>query len=346
MTSTGMELDVERLSNYLERNIDDFSGPLTYEKFSDGQSNPTYLLSAGGSKYVLRRKPPGDLLPSAHAIDREYRVLEALYDTEVPVAKPYVLCDVTDIIGSMFYVMGYKEGRIFWNPALPELGIEDHAPLYDEVIRVLAAMHSVDVNAVGLADYGKPGNYFERQFSRWTKQYRSAETENLPEMERLMDWLGRNLPVDDGSVSLIHGDFRIDNFIFAPDVLRIAAVLDWELSTLGHPLADLSYFCVCLRLPSNGLIRGLQGQDRKALNIPSEADMIDRYCALRGIPKVENWTSCLAFSFFRMAAIAQGVYSRALAGNASNENALAFKNLVGPLARQALREISQAGVTN
>ncbi|UUV08313.1 phosphotransferase family protein [Ruegeria sp. YS9] len=342
MTSSGLELDTERLSTYLGRHIEGFAGPLSYRKFSGGQSNPTYLLKAGGSKYVLRRKPPGDLLPSAHAVDREYRVLKALHGTAVPVAKPYVLCEDTDVIGSMFYVMSFQEGRIFWNPALPELDVADHHPVFDEMIRVLAALHSVDTGAVGLSDFGKPGNYFQRQYSRWTKQYRAAETSTLPEMEQLMGWLSRNLPDGDGSVSLIHGDFRIDNFIFASDAPQIAAVLDWELSTLGHPMADLGYFCVCLRLPPTGLIRGLQGLDRAALNIPSEAEMIERYCSLRDLPEIENWTFYLAFSFFRMAAIAQGVYSRALAGNASNENAMAFKDLVAPLAQMALDEIAAA----
>ncbi|WP_298849148.1 phosphotransferase family protein [uncultured Ruegeria sp.] len=342
MTPSGLELNVERLSAYLKRHIEDFTGLQTYEKFSGGQSNPTYLLTTGGAKYVLRRKPPGDLLPSAHAVDREYRVLRALHGSTVPVAKPFVLCNDTDIIGSMFYVMGFQEGRIFWDPALPKVEMANRQPIFDEVIRVLAALHAVDVNTVGLSGFGKPGNYFERQYSRWTKQYRAAETDNLPGMEQLMDWLVGNLPADDGSVSLIHGDFRIDNFIFASGTPQIAAVLDWELSTLGHPMADLGYFCVCLRLPPTGLIRGLQGLDRTALNIPSEAEMIDRYCALRGLSGIENWTFYLAFSFFRMAAIAQGVYSRALAGNASNQNAMAFKGLVAPLAQMALDEISAA----
>ena len=316
------DLNTASLEAYLQKNLAGFEGPLLAEKFSGGQSNPTFLLTASSGQYVLRRKPPGQLLASAHAVDREFNVLHALYGSDVPVAKPLLLCESDDVIGSMFYVMSYEPGRIFWDPALPELSMEARAPIFSELVRVLAALHNVDVHKVGLADYGKPGNYFERQIGRWSKQYRAAETERLTDMEILLEWLLRNMPPDDGQVSLIHGDFRLDNFIFANDLTSVKAVLDWELSTLGHPLADLAYLCMCLRLPVTGFPRGLEGLDRAALGLPSEEQIVAEYCARRNIEKIENWRFYLAFSFFRLAAICQGVMRRALDGNASNERAL------------------------
>ncbi|MCV6597062.1 MAG: phosphotransferase family protein [Mangrovicoccus sp.] len=340
MSAHSMELDTDLLSNYLSAHLPGFEGPLNAEKFAGGQSNPTYLLTAASGEYVLRRKPPGKLLPSAHAVDREYAVLSALKDSDVPVATPMLLCEDDSIIGSMFYIMSFEKGRIFWDPALKELGKTDRAPIYNEIIRVLAALHSVDVAEVGLADYGKPGNYFERQYDRWVKQYRAAEVDKIDEIEQLIDWLGRNLPEDDGTVSLIHGDYRLDNFIFKPDASEIIAVLDWELSTLGHPMADLGYICMCLRLPSMGEVRGLLGVDRSELGIPSEEELIAQYCQLRGIDRIENWHFYLAFAYFRLAAIVQGVYKRALGGNASNTKALALGKAVQPLAMLALGVIA------
>ncbi|HDR9055418.1 TPA: phosphotransferase [Burkholderia vietnamiensis] len=336
MTHPAPPLDAARLTRYLEAHVPGFEGPLDLEKFAGGQSNPTYLLHAKSGRYVLRRQPPGELLKSAHAVDREFRVLSALSGTAVPVAHPYHLCEDRDVIGSMFYVMSFEDGRIFWDPALPELPKADRATCYDALIRTMAALHDVDVDAVGLADYGRPGNYFERQIGVWTKQYRAAQTERLDAMETLIDWLPQACPDDAGRPALVHGDFRIDNVMFARDDYRVQAVLDWELSTLGNPLADLAYFCMCLRLPAGTQVRGLAGQDRAELGIPDEAAIVARYCELRGIEPIRDWHFYLAFSFFRLAAIAQGVKARALQGNASSEQALRVGAMAGRLAELAV----------
>lgn len=336
MTTDLNSLDMVKLAAYLETCIDGFEGPLTAEKFAGGQSNPTFLLSARSGKYVLRRQPPGTLLKGAHAVDREYRVLNALRHTEVPVAHVYHLCKDSEVMGSMFYVMSFEQGRLFWDPALPELAPEQRAPLYSELIRVLATLHDVDVNAAGLGDYGRSGNYFERQIGMWTKQYRAAETEIIEAMEILIEWLPANMPADDGQLSLVHGDYRLDNLIFHSSEARVLAVLDWELSTLGHPLADLAYFCMCLRLPSTGHIAGLADKNRELLGIPTEAALVARYCALRGIGAIDNWSFYLAFSFFRLAAIAQGVLKRALDGNASSDKAMQVGKMAADLAQLAV----------
>ncbi|KVT41352.1 phosphotransferase [Burkholderia ubonensis] len=339
MTNTPQQLDVARLTRYLEQHIPGFEGPVEAEKFAGGQSNPTFLLNAKSGRYVLRRQPPGELLKSAHAVDREFRILAALSGTAVPVARPYHLCEDRDVIGSLFYVMSYEDGRIFWNPALPDLPKPDRATCYDAVLRTMVALHEVDVDAAGLSDYGRPGNYFERQIGVWTKQYRAAETERLDAMETLIDWLPKACPADTGRPALVHGDFRIDNLMFERDSYRVKAVLDWELSTLGNPLADLAYFCMCLRLPSAGDVPGLAGEDRDALGIPHEAQIVARYCELRGIAPIENWHFYLAFSFFRLAAIAQGVKARALKGNASSTKARQVGEMAGRLAEEAVRVI-------
>lgn len=331
-----LQLDTQTLAGYLKQNIQGFKGPLTAEKFAGGQSNPTFLLTTASGKYVLRRKPPGELLKSAHAVDREFRVMAALAETDVPVAKMYHLCEDDSVIGSMFYVMEYIDGRVMWDPALPEQPNAQRAAIYQEMNRVLAALHSVDVEAVGLADYGKPGNYFERQVGRWSKQYRASETETIPEMEQLMDWLPQHMPADDGRVSLVHGDFRLDNMMFHPEESRVLALVDWELSTLGHPFADLAYQCMQLRMDHAGIMSGLAGKDRAALGIPSEEDYVAAYCQRMGISGIEHWNFYLVFSFFRFAAILQGVKSRALAGNASSTKALQMGDLVGPLAKLAV----------
>ncbi len=327
-------LDTSRLQGYLEEHIPGFSGELTAEKFAGGQSNPTFKLSAGGKHYVLRRKPPGELLKSAHAVDREYKVITALRDTDVPVAKTYCLCEDEDVIGSMFYVMEFMDGRVFWDATLPEVDSnEERAAIYDEMNRVLAALHNVDYESVGLADFGRPGNYFERQISRWTKQYRASETEHNKDMETLLEWLPTNLPADDGVVSLVHGDYRLDNVMFHPTEPRIIAVLDWELSTLGHPLADLSYQCMAWALPyANGGMSGLGGIDREALGLPSDDDYVARYCQRTGRDNIENWNFYMVFCFFRLAAILQGVKKRALIGTASSAEATARAAAVDPLA--------------
>ena len=333
--------DAVKLAAYLETAIDGFRGPLTVEKFTGGQSNPTFLLKAASGAFVLRRQPPGVLLKGAHAVDREYRVLVALKDTGVPVARAHHLCIDAGVIGSMFYVMSFEQGRIFWDPALPELPREQRAPIYSELIRVLATLHEVDVDAIKLGDYGRPGNYFERQVGMWTRQYRAAETATIAPMETLIAWLPANLPPDDGQLSLVHGDYRLDNLIFDSAAPRVLAVLDWELSTLGHPLADLAYFCMCLRLPSNGHISGLAGKDRAALGIPGELELVAQYCALRGIGPINDWHFYLAFSFFRLAAILQGVLKRAQDGNASSDKALQVGEMAGQLAQLAVELIEE-----
>jgi len=325
-------LDLTRLDPWLRQYIPAFDGPLVAEKFAGGQSNPTFKLTAGENQYVLRRKPPGELLASAHAVDREYRVIAALYETDVPVPRPIVLSDDESIIGSMFYVMEYLDGRIFWDPTLPEVDDTERAAIFDEMNRVMAALHSVDVEAVGLADYGKPGNYFERQVGRWSKQYRASETESIPAMEQLMAWLPDNMPEDDGRVALVHGDYRLDNVMFHPTEPRIIAVLDWELSTLGNPIADLAYQVMAWQFPREGGIAGLAGVDRQSLNIPDDASYIAQYCARTGRDGIEHWNFYMAFCFFRIAAILQGVKKRALQGNASSTEAATRPDQVGPLA--------------
>lgn len=340
MTRTSQQLDVASLAAYLENHVPGFEGPLDAEKFAGGQSNPTFLLQSRSGRYVLRRQPLGELLKSAHAVDREFRILTALSGTAVPVARPYHLCVDRDVIGSMFYVMSFEDGRIFWNPALPELPRPDRADCYDAVLQTMAALHDIDVEAAGLTDYGRPGSYFERQIGVWTKQYRAAETQRLDAMETLIGWLPRACPEDAGPSTLVHGDFRIDNVMFERDSYRVKAVLDWELSTLGSPLADLAYFCMCLRLPSDGLVPGLAGQDRAALGVPQEAEIVARYCELRGIEPIRDWHFYLAFSFFRLAAIAQGVKARALKGNASSTAALRVGDMTRALAEEGVRVIN------
>lgn len=314
-------LDNDHLAQYLEQHVNGFSGPLSSEKFSDGQSNPTYLISAASGRYVLRRKPPGKLLPSAHAVDREFRVLAALQDSPVPVATPLHLCTDDAVIGSWFYLMEYVEGDIYFDPALPAFNNSERLACYNSIIDTLATMHRIDPAACGLADYGKPGNYFSRQTDRWTRQYRASESGPAAAFETLIEWLPRHIPDDDGPASLIHGDYKIDNFIFKPGSREIAAILDWELSTLGHPLADLAFLCMCLRLPRRGLIKGLAGLSRSKYGIPGEQEMVGRYCQQSGRAQPRHWNFYLVFNFFRLAAIAQGVYHRALAGNASSEKA-------------------------
>ncbi|KFA94123.1 phosphotransferase family protein [Archangium violaceum] len=332
-------LNVENLQEYLAARISDFGTIQECTKFAGGQSNPTFLVRTEKSRYVLRRKPPGVLLKSAHAVDREYRVMKALAATQVPVPRMLTLCDDDSVIGSMFYVMEFVEGRIFWNSALPEQTPAERRAIYGEMVRVLAAMHTVNLEQAGLTDYGRPGNYFERQIKRWTEQYRASQTGTLPAMEKLMEWLPANVPADDGRVALNHGDYRMDNVMFHPAESRIVAVLDWELSTLGHPWADLAYQCMNLRLPPDAAIPGLGGLDREALGIPSEEEYVARYCELTGIKAIPNWDFYIIFSFFRIAAILQGVYKRALDGNASSKKAMDYGALAGPISEMAVAMI-------
>jgi aminoglycoside phosphotransferase (APT) family kinase protein len=328
--------DTAELEAYLRAHVDGFAALDGIEKFSDGQSNPTYKLTAGARQYVLRAKPPGKLLKSAHAVDREFRVMQALADTDVPVPRVLHLSGDDSPMGTQFFVMDMVPGRIFWDPALPELDKPARARVYDAMNATLAALHSVDVGAVGLADYGKPGNYFERQVTRWSGQYRDAETDRLPDADLLMDWLAANMVAEDGASSIVHGDYRIDNMIFAPDREEIAALLDWELSTLGHPFADLAYQCMHWRLPHEGHFRGLAGVDRAEVGLPSEEDYVALYCERRGIAPPDNWRFYVVFSYFRLLAILQGVLKRGLDGNASNpRDSTALRGVIERMAKDA-----------
>lgn len=336
MSNSG-DLDLRALGVELEQGISGFSGLKSAKKFPTGQSNPTYLLDAESGHYVLRAKPPGQLLKSAHQVDREYRVMQALKGTGVPVPQMLFLSGDESAIGRMYFVMEYLDGRIFWEPDLPQCELRERAPIYDAMNAALAALHDVDPTAVGLADFGRPGNYFERQLSRWTKQYRASETGRIEDMDALIGWLETALPPDDGKVSLVHGDYRIDNMIFDRNAPTILAVLDWELSTLGHPLADLAYQCMQWRLPHDSGFRGLGGLDREAIGLPSEEAYVQAYCRRRNIDGIAHWTFYLAFSFFRLAAILQGVLKRALDGNASNpERAREMAKAVPVMAAMAM----------
>jgi aminoglycoside phosphotransferase (APT) family kinase protein len=340
--STQQTFDTAKLMAWLHENIPTFAGPMEIQQFAGGQSNPTFLVTTPELRYVLRRKPPGKLLPSAHAVDREFRVLEALKDSDVPVAHVYALCEDPDIIGSAFYVMDYIHGRIFWDATLPEVPIELRPGIYQEMVRVQAALHSVDYAAVGLGDFGKPGNYIERQVSRWTQQYRAAETEKIDAVERLIEWMPKHIPAGE-QTSIVHGDFRLDNTIFHSSEPRILAVLDWELSTLGHPMVDFAYFCMRYHLPEVEF-RGLSGSDTAKLGIPSESDCIEQYCKLRGLPPVaqQDWTYYMVFCMFRLTGILQGVLARALQGNASSQTALQAGRRARPLAELGWRLVQKS----
>jgi aminoglycoside phosphotransferase (APT) family kinase protein len=327
--------DLDRLAAFMRQHVDDFRGDLHVEQFKGGQSNPTFLLTAGGNQYVMRRKPPGTLLPSAHAVDREYRVITALAATDVPVAKAYALCEDDSIIGTAFYIMEYVQGRIMWDPSLRGMHHTERRAIFDEMNRVIAALHSVDYRAVGLESYGKPGNYLERQVARWARQYRASETEHIAAVENLIAWLPHNIPVDDGT-SVVHGDFRLDNVIFHPVEPRIVAVLDWELSTLGHPLADFAYHCMTWRMPPTPS-RGLAGLQLEELGIPTEAEYLAAYCGRtgrNGVPK-SDWEYYMVFGMFRLVGILQGVAKRAQLGNASSAEAANVGKRARPLAEQA-----------
>jgi aminoglycoside phosphotransferase (APT) family kinase protein len=337
MTHAAAQLDLAAVEGWLSQHLPGFAGPLSAEKFAGGQSNPTFRLDTPSRAYVLRRKPPGTLLKSAHAVDREFRVQKALAATDVPVARMHVLCEDERVIGSMFYVMDHVGGRNFLDPRLPDLAREERTGIYDEMNRVLAAIHSVDLAACGLADYGPPGDYFRRQIERWTKQYKASETGTVAEMDRLMEWLATNLPPDDGRRTLVHGDYRIDNMLFSNDNAVCLAVLDWELSTLGHPFADLAALLMQWRMPPGPEGRGLAGIDRESLGIPDDQAFVARYCERMGIESIPRFGFYLAFAFFRMAAILQGVKKRALDGNASNpERALRMGGFVPRFAQAGL----------
>jgi len=329
-------LDIEKLSDYLTQQLDEFTGIKKSKKFNTGQSNPTYLLETAEKKYVLRKKPPGELLPSAHAVDREYRIIKALEETKVPVPRTVFLCNDESIIGTIFYVMEFVDGRIFWDPTLPEIDENKRMKVYEETVRIMAELHKIDVEKAGLLDFGKPGNYFERQVGRWIKQYRAAETENYPEVETLIAWLEKTMPDDDGLISIVHGDYRLYNMIFDHEEESMLALLDWELSTIGHPYADLAYQCMNWYIPQIGITPGLAGINLEKLGIPSEDDYVSNYCSKMGINSIPNWSFYLAFGFFRLAGIAQGVYKRSIQGNASADNAKELGAAVPILGKIAL----------
>jgi len=329
-------LDLGTLGSYLRTHVQEMGNLISAEKFIDGQSNPTYLLDTESGPYVLRRQPPGELLKSAHAVDREFRVIKSLQGSKVPVARTIHLCADRSIIGSLFFIMSFEPGRIYWDPTLPELDAGQRGAIYGEMNRVLAALHDVDVAAAGLEDFGRPGSYFERQISRWSGQYRATEIDTMPAMDKLIEWLPRNMPADDGKVSLIHGDYRIDNIIFETDGSKARALLDWELSTLGHPYADLAYQCMQWRMARDGVIPGLGDIERESLGIPNEAQYVAQYCERRGLEGIPDWNFYLVFGFFRFAAILQGVLKRAVDGNASSRKAFEYGALAAPLANLAV----------
>lgn len=337
----GLDLHVqpEALGSYLTAHVQGFAHLKGIERLGGGQSNPTYRLLAASGRYVLRRKPYGELLPSAHAIDREFRVMKALANSPVPVPEVFHYCADSMVLGSPFYVMQHVDGEVHWDGRLPQCTPEVRRCIYDEMSRVLAALHELDPDTLGLADFGRSGGYFERQIRRWTAQYRAAETGPRDDVERLIEWLPEHLPEDDGQFAVTHGDFRLDNFVFSPEG-KALALLDWELSTLGHPYADLAYQCAQWRLPP-GELRGLAGVDRGSIQLPAEAEYVARYLARRRrVGPIREWTFCLALSLFRLVSICQGVYRRGLDGNASSERALEYGPRVDLIARAAVEIVS------
>ena len=335
--------DIATLTAWLDKNLEGFAGPLSVEMFKGGQSNPTYKLITPSKSYVMRAKPGpvAKLLPSAHAVEREFAVMGGLHGTGVPVPRMYCLCEDESVIGRAFYVMEFMQGRVLWDQALPGMTPQQRGEIYDEMNRVISALHSVKFAERGLANYGKPGNYFERQIGRWSKQYVASITQPIPEMDQLMAWLPQNIPAmakDESLVSVVHGDFRLDNLMFDADKPEVIAILDWELSTLGHPLADFSYHCMAWHIPP-GAFRGIGGLDLKALGIPSEDDYIRLYCERTGLAQPEqlkaDWNFYLAYNLFRLAAILQGIAKRVEAGTASSAQAVASAAGARPLAQMA-----------
>ena len=321
---TAHRFDEARLADYLARHVAGFAGPMTVRQFEGGQSNPTFQLTTPGAQYVLRKQPPGELLPSAHQVDREYRVMKALEHTDVPVPRMFCLCEDADVIGTKFYVMEMVDGRLFTETVLPSLTPAERKAIYLDLARVLAALHGVDPTAVGLAEFGRPGNYYERQINRWTKQYLASRTEQIDAMDRLIEWLPDNIP-EPGPTVIVHGDYRLGNTLIHPTEPRIVAVLDWELSTLGDALADVGYLCQDYHGDSY-TDEGLAAADLGALGIPTEDEFVAEYCRHAGRESIDNWRFYLIYNMFRSAGIIQGVYKRGLDGNASSETALEYKD--------------------
>jgi len=328
-------IDEARLEGWMREHVEGYQGPLTVLQFKGGQSNPTYRLTdAAGRRYVLRRKPPGKLLPSAHAVDREFRVISALNKTNVPTPRAYALCEDDSVVGTAFYIMEYCDGRVLWDPLLPEVAQQGRRAIYRAKFETLARLHAVDYAALGLADFGRPGSYVARQISRWGKQYKASETEKIDSMDRLLDWLPAHLPANDATV-LVHGDYRLDNMIFHASEPRVLGIIDWEISTLGDPLAELCYRCMLWRTPKDW--GGLEGHDLAAVGLPTEQEMVAYYCGLskRALPDPALWEFYMAYNLFRVSCIRQGVYARALDGTAANIRAAESGKLVRPAAELA-----------
>jgi aminoglycoside phosphotransferase (APT) family kinase protein len=334
-----LRFDMDALGAWLAGHVEGFAGPLAVEQFAGGQSNPTFKLVTPSRSYVMRSKPGpvAKLLPSAHAIEREYRVMDALGDTDVPVANMLALCEDESVVGRAFYIMEFVEGRVLWDQSLPGMSPDERTAIYDEMNRVIAALHSVDPSAVGLTDYGKPGNYFARQIGRWSKQYQASETQSIDAMNRLIEWLPQHMPAEiTGRASIVHGDYRLDNLIFHPHEARVLAVLDWELSTLGDPLADFAYHCMAWHVdPSQ--FRGIAGLDWATLGIPDEAHYVERYCARTGFEIQGDWNFYLAYNMFRIAAILQGIMKRVVDGTAASAQAIDAGRRAKPMAELAWR---------
>jgi len=339
-----LRLDAARLADYLARHVTGFAGPLTVKQFKGGQSNPTYLLETPARRYVLRRKPPGKLLPSAHAVEREYRVIRALHAQGFPVAEPLLLCEDEGVADTPFYLMSFVDGRVFWEPHMPGSNPAERAAVYDSMNKTIARLHTFDPAKIGLGDFGKGGNYVARQVDRWSKQYRASETEKIEAMERLIGWLPSHVPPS-GPARVVHGDYRLDNLIVARDTPHITAVLDWELSTLGDPLADFSYHLMAWHMPHSESAAGtasLVGQDLRSLGIPSMTDYVDAYVARTGIDPRPHLAAYLAYNFFRIAAILQGIIGRVRDGTATSEFAPAKAEMIRPLAEKAWEFAQQA----
>ncbi len=327
------KVDLGALSDYMHKHVAGFSGDLQIQQFKGGQSNPTFMLNAGSQRYVLRTKPApaSKLLPSAHAIEREFRVMDALSKAGFPAAHQYALCEDEEVIGRAFYIMEFMDGRVLWDQSMPDMSNAERAAHYDEMNRVIAQLHTIDYKAIGLETYGKPGNYFGRQIDRWTRQYKASETEHIPAMDHLIEWLPQHIPAGE-QTTIVHGDYRLDNMIFHPTEPRILAVLDWELSTLGHPLADFSYHCMSWHIVP-GLFRGIAGLDLKSLGIPSEEDYLAKYSERTGIAiHKEDFRFYLAYNMFRMAGILQGIMKRYQDGTAASEQALKNGQAARPMA--------------
>ncbi len=335
--------DEDALETYMATHVDGFRGPMKVLQFEGGQSNPTFLLEAPTGRYVLRKQPPGELLPSAHQVDREYRVMDALYETDVPVPKMYALCEDANVIGTKFYIMEMVEGRLYTKTTLPELTPGDRREVYLDMARVLAALHRVDPTTVGLGDFRRPGNYFDRQVNRWTKQYLASETENIDAMNRLIDWLPTNIPTESSS-GIVHGDFRLGNLLLHETLPKIVAILDWELWSVGDALADLGYLCQEYHYLVSETEDMLPGADLETLGIPAEEELVQTYRAAARRGPIDNWTFYIVYNMFRSAGIIQGVYKRGLDGNASSDKALEYEGVARVRAERAWELITELGL--